>query len=102
MSLLAFRPRSSFTPARFLEPGEVVDLLPKAMTTTIEHSDWASHLFGALGQIGKAIDELWVMEDWHKLGPSYARTLDVWHTRSERFFNTSNRNITPKNSKASA
>ncbi|MGH6636454.1 MAG: cyclopropane fatty acyl phospholipid synthase [Gammaproteobacteria bacterium] len=45
----------------------------------------------SIGQIGKAIEGLWVMEDWHNLGPSYARTLDAWHTRSERFFSTSDR-----------
>ena len=31
------------------------------------------------------------MEDWHNFGPSYARTLDAWHHRSQAFFRGTDR-----------
>lgn len=45
----------------------------------------------SISQIGKAIEGLWVMEDWHNFGPSYARTLDAWNRRSKEFFKGSDR-----------
>ena len=35
----------------------------------------------SISQIGKAIEGLLVMEDWHNLGPHYDRTLMAWHQR---------------------
>jgi cyclopropane-fatty-acyl-phospholipid synthase len=32
----------------------------------------------SVAQIGKAIDDQWVMEDWHNFGPDYHKTLLVW------------------------
>jgi cyclopropane-fatty-acyl-phospholipid synthase len=32
-----------------------------------------------VGQIGKAAQGLFVMEDWHNLGPHYDKTLMAWH-----------------------
>jgi cyclopropane-fatty-acyl-phospholipid synthase len=37
------------------------------------------------------MEGVFVMEDWHNFGPSYARTLDAWQRRSEAFFRTTDR-----------
>ncbi len=34
-------------------------------------------------QIGEAIENLFVMEDWHNFGDDYSRTLMAWHTNFE-------------------
>jgi len=33
----------------------------------------------SIAQIGKAMEEKFVMEDWHNFGPYYDRTLLAWH-----------------------
>jgi cyclopropane-fatty-acyl-phospholipid synthase len=33
----------------------------------------------SIKQIGKSIEELFVMEDWHNFGPDYDKTLMAWH-----------------------
>lgn len=33
----------------------------------------------SIAQIGKAIENVFVMEDWHNFGPDYDRTLMAWH-----------------------
>jgi cyclopropane-fatty-acyl-phospholipid synthase len=33
----------------------------------------------SIKQIGKSIEELFVMEDWHNFGPDYDKTLLAWH-----------------------
>ncbi|MHB8909781.1 MAG: cyclopropane fatty acyl phospholipid synthase [Syntrophales bacterium] len=33
----------------------------------------------SIAQIGRAVEDLFVMEDWHNLGPHYDRTLVAWH-----------------------
>lgn len=33
----------------------------------------------SIAQIGKASENLLVLEDWHSFGPDYARTLAAWH-----------------------
>jgi cyclopropane-fatty-acyl-phospholipid synthase len=35
-------------------------------------------------QIGKAIDGLFVVEDWHNFGPDYDKTLMAWHKNFEK------------------
>ncbi|HUS04879.1 MAG TPA: cyclopropane fatty acyl phospholipid synthase [Bryobacteraceae bacterium] len=32
----------------------------------------------SIAQLGKAMEGLWVMEDWHNFGPDYDRTLMAW------------------------
>ncbi len=38
----------------------------------------------SIAQIGKAMEGLFVMEDWHNFGPDYDRTLMAWHERFEK------------------
>ena len=45
----------------------------------------------SIAQLGRAMEGLFVMEDWHNFGPSYARTLDAWHHRSQAFFRGTDR-----------
>ncbi|MCI0455447.1 MAG: class I SAM-dependent methyltransferase, partial [Gemmataceae bacterium] len=45
----------------------------------------------SIAQLGRAMEGLFVMEDWHNFGPSYARTLDAWQRRSQAFFRTTDR-----------
>ncbi len=33
----------------------------------------------SIAQIGKAMERLFVMEDWHNFGPDYDKTLMAWH-----------------------
>lgn len=37
----------------------------------------------SIAQLGKAIENLFVMEDWHNFGPDYDRTLMAWYTNFE-------------------
>ncbi len=45
----------------------------------------------SIAQLGRAMEGLFVMEDWHNFGPSYARTLGAWQERSQAFFRTTDR-----------
>lgn len=38
-------------------------------------------LLPSIRQVGRAIEGLFVMEDWHNFGPHYERTLRAWHER---------------------
>lgn len=33
----------------------------------------------SIEQIGRAIEPVFVLEDWHNFGPDYAKTLRAWH-----------------------
>jgi len=37
----------------------------------------------SVAQIGRAMNDLFVMEDWHNFGPDYDRTLMTWHKNFE-------------------
>ncbi len=37
----------------------------------------------SIAQLGKAMEGLFVMEDWHNFGPDYDRTLMAWHKNFE-------------------
>ncbi len=37
----------------------------------------------SIAQLGKAMEGLFVMEDWHSLGPHYDKTLMAWHANFE-------------------
>lgn len=38
----------------------------------------------SIAQLGKAIEGLFVMEDWHNFGPDYDKTLMAWHANFEK------------------
>ena len=38
----------------------------------------------SIAQLGKAMEDLWVMEDWHNFGPDYDRTLMAWWDNFDR------------------
>jgi cyclopropane-fatty-acyl-phospholipid synthase len=38
----------------------------------------------SIAQIGKAIEKLFVMEDWHSFGPDYDKTLMAWSENFEK------------------
>ena len=42
-------------------------------------------------QIGKAAEDIFVMEDWHNLGPHYDKTLLAWHENFQRHWCTLNK-----------
>ncbi len=37
----------------------------------------------SIAQLGKAMEHLFIMEDWHNIGPHYDRTLMAWHRNFE-------------------
>jgi cyclopropane-fatty-acyl-phospholipid synthase len=37
----------------------------------------------SISQLGRAMENLFVMEDWHNIGPHYDRTLMAWHANFE-------------------
>jgi cyclopropane-fatty-acyl-phospholipid synthase len=51
---------------RYCDPWITKYIFPNGMLPTIV-------------RIGKAVEGLFVMEDWHNLGPHYDRTLMAWH-----------------------
>ncbi|HNR12527.1 MAG TPA: cyclopropane fatty acyl phospholipid synthase [Thermodesulfobacteriota bacterium] len=38
----------------------------------------------SIAQLGKAMEKIFVMEDWHNFGPHYDKTLMAWHENFER------------------
>jgi cyclopropane-fatty-acyl-phospholipid synthase len=38
----------------------------------------------SIAQLGKAMEGLFVMEDWHNIGPNYDKTLLAWHANFEK------------------
>jgi cyclopropane-fatty-acyl-phospholipid synthase len=38
----------------------------------------------SIAQLGKAMERLWVVEDWHNFGPDYDRTLIAWWQNFDR------------------
>lgn len=72
--------------------------------TTFKTNEWTSKyifpngMLPSIAQIGKACENLFVMEDWHNFGADYDKTLMAWHANfnnnwdklknkySERFF----------------
>jgi cyclopropane-fatty-acyl-phospholipid synthase len=41
-------------------------------------------LIPSIGQVGEAMEGVFVMEDWHNFGADYDRTLMAWHSNFER------------------
>jgi len=61
-----------------------------SLDTWINKYMFPNAMLPSIKQIGNGIENLFVMEDWHNFGPSYAKTLNAWNIRSKRFFKTSN------------
>jgi len=38
----------------------------------------------SISQLGAAMEGLFIMEDWHNIGPHYDKTLMAWHANFER------------------
>ncbi len=58
-----------------------------SLTTTnawTEKYIFPNSLLPSIAQLGKAMEGLFVMEDWHNFGPDYDRTLMAWYDRVER------------------
>lgn len=47
-------------------------------------------------QIGSAIEQQFIMEDWHNFGVDYDRTLMTWHENFERHWNMLKKNYTSR------
>jgi cyclopropane-fatty-acyl-phospholipid synthase len=42
----------------------------------------------SISQLAKAMEDLFIMEDWHNFGPDYDKTLMAWHENFERAWPT--------------
>jgi cyclopropane-fatty-acyl-phospholipid synthase len=42
----------------------------------------------SIPQLGKAMEGLWVLEDWHSFGPDYDKTLMAWWSNFEKTWHT--------------
>ncbi|NHZ85163.1 MAG: cyclopropane fatty acyl phospholipid synthase [Planctomycetia bacterium] len=40
----------------------------------------------SIAQLGKAMEGLFIMEDWHNIGPDYDRTLMAWYSNFEKAY----------------
>ena len=56
----------------------------RSMDPWIERYVFPNSMLPSIPQIGRAIEGLFVMEDWHNLGAHYDRTLMAWHENVER------------------
>lgn len=50
----------------------------------VERYIFPNSMLPSMAQIARALEQLWVVEDWHGFGPDYDRTLMAWHTNFER------------------
>jgi len=59
---------------------EIAALADTQIGLVAEHGHiGANGMLPSIAQIGKAMEEKFVMEDWHNFGPYYDRTLLAWH-----------------------
>jgi cyclopropane-fatty-acyl-phospholipid synthase len=59
----------------------------RSVTSTdywIDKYVFPNSMIPSIAQLGKAMEGLWVMEDWHSFGPDYERTLLAWWDNFER------------------
>ena len=83
--------RAYFTKAlSLLEPNGLMLLHTIGGNQSTTHGDpWSEKyifpngMLPSISQIGRAIEGLFVMEDWHNFGTDYDRTLMAWHERFE-------------------
>ncbi len=76
---------------RVLDNGGLFLLHTIGATRTRAHYDPWTHKYifpnghiPSMAQIDRAMEGLFVMEDWHNIGPHYDRTLMAWHENFER------------------
>ncbi|MEE9464742.1 MAG: cyclopropane fatty acyl phospholipid synthase [Candidatus Neomarinimicrobiota bacterium] len=63
----------------------------RSVTTTnrwVAKYIFPNSLLPSIAQIGKAMEGLLVMEDWHNFGPDYERTTIAWHDNFEAAWDT--------------
>ena len=67
-------------------------------TSTIKTEDWINKyifpygMLPSIKQIGKSIEKLFVMEDWHNFGAYYDYTLQAWHSNINQRWDQVKRN----------
>lgn len=65
-----------------------------ANTSSTKADQWLSKyifpngMVPSIKQIGKSVEGLFVMEDWHNFGPDYDKTLMAWHENFEKNWGT--------------
>jgi cyclopropane-fatty-acyl-phospholipid synthase len=74
-----------------LKPGGIFLLHTIGRNRSVNHLDaWMERyifpggMLPSAAQLGKAMDGLFVLEDWHSFGTDYDRTLMAWHENVER------------------
>jgi cyclopropane-fatty-acyl-phospholipid synthase len=59
----------------------------KSLTSTdpwIDKYIFPNGMVPSVTQLGRAMEDLWVMEDWHNFGPDYEKTLLAWWDNFEK------------------
>ncbi len=57
--------------------------------STTKVNDWTDKyifpngMIPSIAQLGKAMEKIFIMEDWHNFGPDYDKTLMAWHENFE-------------------
>ncbi len=57
--------------------------------STTKVNDWTDKyifpngMIPSIAQLGKAMENIFIMEDWHNFGPDYDKTLMAWHANFE-------------------
>ncbi|ODN44045.1 cyclopropane-fatty-acyl-phospholipid synthase [Piscirickettsia litoralis] len=70
--------------------------------STVKIDDWVEKyifpnaVIPSINQIGKAAEELFVMEDWHNFGPDYDKTLCAWHDNFTRTYHEIEQDYSPR------
>lgn len=65
-----------------------IHTIGRNVSTTIANAWITKYIFPngmlpSIAQIGKAMESVFVMEDWHNFGPDYDKTLMAWHANFE-------------------
>jgi cyclopropane-fatty-acyl-phospholipid synthase len=76
---------------RCLKPGGIFLLHTIGRNRSVTHTDpWIDRyifpggMLPSVAQIGQAMDDLFVLEDWHSFGAEYDRTLMAWYANFEQ------------------
>lgn len=76
---------------RCLKPGGIFLLHTIGRNRSVHHLDaWMDRyifpggMLPSAAQLGQAMDDLFVLEDWHSFGTDYDRTLMAWHANFEK------------------
>jgi len=75
---------------RTLKPGGIAFIHTIGSNHSVTSSDnWTEKyifpngMLPSIAQLGKAMEGLFMMEDWHNIGPHYDQTLMAWHANFE-------------------